>query len=89
MYYTMELRSEDNEFVSGWGKLKDISDVYYYIGYLVNKYDWSLTFTSLEYYNNELDNFEKWIKRVKKHHNKIFSFTMLERQITCYLKEEE
>lgn len=89
MYYTMELRDKNNLFIGGWGKLKDISDVYNYIGYLVNKYEWPLTFNSLEWYNHEYDNFEKWIKRVKEHHNKIFGYTMLGVQITCYLKEEE
>lgn len=89
MYYTMELRDKHDNIIGGWGKLNNICDVYHYIGYLVNKYDWSLTFNGLEWYNHENDCFKKWIKRVKEHNNKIFTFTMLGQNITCYLMEEE
>ncbi len=84
----MELRNCLNEVIGGYGTLKDISDVYIYMGHLINNSPYKLVFTSLKFYNYENDSFENWIKRVKENNNEIFTFIDFTLN-TCYLKEEE
>lgn len=52
------------EFYYGWGKCNEITDIWTFIGWILNETNYMLTFDTLMFYNSIWNDFEKYINTI-------------------------
>lgn len=78
---------EKKDYHYGWERLNDIYDVWSFIGWLINTFDNTITFTNLQYYNSSLDDFNSWVNKVRRNNNIVAKFNCGKIQYQIEIKE--
>ncbi len=69
-------KSESRNYVYGWGKCTKMTDVYAFIGWIVEKAYYKITFTYLQCYEWYFNTFKEWKEKVKENENIVACFEM-------------